>query len=41
LTVVRHIAEAHGGKVVVESTHGEGSTFTLIIPLDPRRRRVA
>lgn len=41
LAVVKHIAEAHGGKVVAESTHGEGSTFTLIIPLDPQRRRVA
>jgi len=41
LTVVKHIAEAHGGKVVVESTPGQGSTFTLIIPLDPQRRRVA
>jgi signal transduction histidine kinase len=41
LTVVKHIAEAHGGKVIVESTHREGSTFTLIIPLDPQRRRVA
>lgn len=41
LTLVKHIAEAHGGRVVVESTPGEGSTFILIIPVDPQRRDVA
>jgi signal transduction histidine kinase len=37
LTLVKHLVEAHGGRVVVESTPGEGSTFILIIPLDPER----
>ena len=32
LSIVKHIAEAHGGKVSVESRSGKGSTFTLSIP---------
>jgi signal transduction histidine kinase len=30
---VRHIAHAHGGDVIVESTPGRGSKFVLILPL--------
>jgi signal transduction histidine kinase len=33
LTLVQHIAEAHGGRIVVTSTPGEGSTFSLFLPL--------
>jgi signal transduction histidine kinase len=33
LTLVRHIAEAHGGRVTVESRPGGGSRFTLLFPL--------
>jgi len=33
LTIVRHIAEAHGGRVDVESRPGEGSTFRIRLPL--------
>ena len=33
LALVRHIAEAHGGRVTVESRPGRGSRFTLWIPL--------
>jgi signal transduction histidine kinase len=32
LALVRHIMEAHGGSVEVESAPGEGSTFTLVLP---------
>ena len=32
LSIVRHIAENHGGWVAVESTLGEGSTFTIYLP---------
>lgn len=32
LSIVRHIAENHGGSVTVESTLGEGSTFTVSLP---------
>jgi len=35
LAIVRAIAEAHGGQVHLESRPGEGSTFTVVIPLDP------
>jgi signal transduction histidine kinase len=33
LSLVRHIAHAHGGEVEVDSTPGKGSTFTLTLPL--------
>jgi two-component system phosphate regulon sensor histidine kinase PhoR len=34
LAIVRHIALAHGGTASVESWEGEGSTFTLLLPLE-------
>jgi signal transduction histidine kinase len=33
LTLVKHIAEAHKGKIKVESVEGQGSKFTLELPL--------
>lgn len=33
LSLVRHITQAHGGEVEVESTPGRGSKFTLSLPL--------
>jgi two-component system sensor histidine kinase SenX3 len=33
LAIVRHVAAYHGGDVSVQSVEGEGSTFTLRIPL--------
>ncbi|HKZ08553.1 MAG TPA: HAMP domain-containing sensor histidine kinase [Methylomirabilota bacterium] len=33
LTLVKHIVEAHGGRVSVQSRPGEGSRFTLHLPL--------
>lgn len=32
LSIVKHIAEAHGGRVEVESEVGKGSRFTLVLP---------
>ncbi len=32
LTITKAIVQAHGGKIIVESTYGIGSTFTVIIP---------
>lgn len=33
LVIVRHVADLHGGSINVKSTEGEGSTFTLSIPV--------
>ncbi|MFV9673061.1 MAG: sensor histidine kinase [Acidimicrobiia bacterium] len=33
LSIVKNVAETHGGSVSVESTLGEGSTFTIRLPI--------
>jgi signal transduction histidine kinase len=33
LAIVRAIAEAHGGRIELESRPGEGAAFTLVLPL--------
>lgn len=33
LSIVRHVASNHGGEVLVTSTEGQGSTFTLRLPV--------
>jgi signal transduction histidine kinase len=37
LSIVRHVANNHQGRIEVESREGEGSTFTLVLPLQPDR----
>lgn len=40
LSLVRHISEAHGGDIVVESTPGKGSKFILSLPVKQVAERV-
>ena len=43
LSLVQHIARAHGGDIAVDSTPGEGSKFTITLPLthDENNRKAA
>jgi signal transduction histidine kinase len=38
LSLVRHIAQAHGGNVSVESVPDKGSKFTIALPIAPSER---
>ncbi|WP_438009795.1 ATP-binding protein [Sorangium sp. So ce321] len=45
LSIVKHVIRAHGGRILVDSEPGKGSTFTLVLPIrsapktsDARRR---
>jgi signal transduction histidine kinase len=37
LSLVRHIVQAHGGEVDVDSAPGQGSKFTIVLPVKPVR----
>jgi PAS domain S-box-containing protein len=41
LSIVKGIAEAHGGEVRVDTKQGEGSTFTLVLPPRAPAQRAA
>lgn len=41
LTLVRHVVESHGGSIEVLSTPGQGSTFTLLFPVNDDENNTA
>ena len=41
LALVKHVVEAHGGRVTVASRPGQGSTFTISLPIEARAQEVA
>jgi len=36
LAICKRITEAHGGTVSVKTVHGQGTTFTLTFPIEPK-----
>ncbi|MBI4391039.1 MAG: two-component sensor histidine kinase, partial [candidate division NC10 bacterium] len=32
--ICRRLVEDHGGRILVDSKEGEGSTFTVLLPLE-------
>lgn len=39
LSIVKRIAESFGGRVLVKSVPGQGTTFTVLLPREPRPKR--
>ncbi|MEA5573047.1 HAMP domain-containing sensor histidine kinase [Calothrix sp. UHCC 0171] len=40
LSIVKAITQAHSGKIYLKSALGTGSTFTLVLPLEPLKQEV-
>lgn len=40
LPIIKKIIEAHHGTIEVESTYGEGSTFTITLPITPQTETI-
>jgi signal transduction histidine kinase len=39
LPISRQLVEMHGGRLTVDSTHGKGSTFTVVLPMSAEHDR--
>ena len=40
LTLVKHVADIHGWQIEVDSSHGEGTIFSIFIPIDNNKEEV-
>jgi len=38
LAISNYIVKKHGGELLVKSTSGKGTTFTVRLPIDPEYR---
>ncbi len=39
LAIAARVVEQHGGRILVESAHGQGTTFTIVLPHQPAPER--
>jgi signal transduction histidine kinase len=41
LSIVKHVVEGHGGRVLVRSAEGQGSRFAIELPMNSREKEAA
>jgi signal transduction histidine kinase len=41
LTLVKHVIDAHGWQIDVDSIQGQGTTFSITVPTNPEYKKVS